>query len=242
MALDRAASHVHVSRDLDVMAAAAHYYDWIFDEIRPWLGSRVLECGAGTGTLTRRLLPLTLARLVVSDVDATFLSHLATLCQNRADVIVLDVEHPSGADVDRLRQSGIDTIVLVNVLEHVSDDAASVSVLARALPPGGRIVVFAPACPFLYSPLDRLYGHHRRYDRTRMRRVAAAAGLRVAALHYVNVGGMVAWLILHTWLRQTALVAGSVRVFDWIAPIARRIESRVRPPVGLSLLAVFAKP
>ena len=231
-----------VTRDLEVMAAAEHYYEWILEEIGPFLGRRILECGSGTGTLTGRLLALGADAILASDVDEAHLAGLRERCRwhPSADTIRLDLEDP-GPALDAIRSARIDSIVMVNVLEHIADDGACLRSLADALPRGGRIILFCPAFQALFSELDREYGHYRRYSKTAMMALGRRVGLPIVAMHYVNVPGFFAWLLLHRMLRWRGLDRGSVSIFNRLAPLARRCESLFRPPVGLSIVTVFDK-
>ena len=236
-------AQANISRDLEVMGAADNYYQWMLDEIRPHLGSRVLECGSGRGTLTARLLELRLDRVVASDFDEDYLPGLRAICSGRdsAAVILLDLEQPAESSIDRLKAEKIDSIVMINVLEHISSDERCLASLARALPSGGRIIVFAPAFPLLFSALDESYGHYRRYTKRMMRRLAERVGMRTTAMHYVNFPGFFAWLILYKLFRGTQLGNNSVSIFNRLTPMVRKVESVFRPPLGLSVVTVFEK-
>jgi SAM-dependent methyltransferase len=226
------------------MGQADAYYDWMLAEVRPWLGRRVLEVGSGRGTLTRRLLGLPLDWFVASDYDPDFLGPLRELCRRHqnAGVLHLDLETRSAVSADAVRAAGIDTVIMINVLEHIADDAACLGFLRDALPPGGRIIVFAPAFQSLYAPLDKLYGHYRRYGRSDVAALARQAGLELEERHYVNAPGFFAWALLYKVLGGRGLGSASVSAFNTLLPAIRWVESRVRPPFGLSITAVFRKP
>jgi SAM-dependent methyltransferase len=236
--------NVPVSRDLEVMGAATQYYDWILAELRPFLGRRVLETGSGHGNLTKRLFDLGLDRVAATDFDERFLVELRALCEGRenADVLRLDLQNPSAEALEYVRTSRIDSVIMVNVLEHIDDDGRCLDQLGRALLPGGRILVFGPAFQMLYAPLDRIYGHFRRYHKRDMRALATRAGLRLRETHYVNLPGFFAWFVLYKLRRARGLDSTSVSVFNAMIPVIRRLESRFRPPIGLSIFAVFEKP
>lgn len=233
----------NVTRDLDVMGSAEEYYRWIFTEIEPSLGSRVLEVGSGRGTLTRLLLAADFDKVIATDFDEAFLPGLEEVCRPHpnAEVMQLDLERPAPATLERIQAARIDSVVMINVLEHISDDVRCLEALAWTLPEGGRIVVFCPAFQWLFAPLDESYGHYRRYSKRDMITLGHRARLEIGEMHYVNLPGFFAWLLLYKVLRGRNLGTRSVSLFNSMVPVVRRLEARVRPPFGSSILAVFSK-
>jgi hypothetical protein len=132
--------------------------------------------------------------------------------------------------------------VILNVLEHIEDDAGALRRIASILPPRGRIVLLAPAFPALYGPIDHQLGHYRRYSRAGIRDLARAADLEIRKLRYMNAVGFFGWWINAHVLRRTAQSASQIHVFDRLVPAISRFESILPPPFGQSLFAVFEKP
>lgn len=136
-----------------------------------------------------------------------------------------------------------DSIVAVNVLEHIADDVGAVRRLASALPPGGTLVLWVPALEALYSTFDQAIGHYRRYDRRTLAQVMRRAGLETVELRYVNALGGVMWWLVARRLGRVPTQQWSVRLFDRVAmPVVRRLESSWSPPLGQSLLCVARVP
>lgn len=231
-----------VERDLKVLGQARRYYDWILAILRPWIGHTVLECGAGSGHMTRRLLALNGPRVIASEVEASYLPELEVLCRPpQSGVVRLDLEALTPHALELIRSLDVDTILMVNVLEHVADDAASITRLAEVLPSGGRILIMVPAHRRLYSQLDHLYGHHRRYSRADVRHLATMAGMRIRLLQSMNLPGAIAWWLLHRVIGRTSLTPAGTRMFDLCVPIIAAVERRMRPPFGQSLVAVLER-
>lgn len=136
-----------------------------------------------------------------------------------------------------------DSVVLVNVLEHVDDDAGFLAQLAQHLRPGGRIVIFVPAFETLYSDFDRAIGHHRRYRQSTMATTVDKAGLEIDDLRYVNSVGAVAWWAMVKQLRQTPARSAAVKLFDrGVVPVLRKVEARRPPRFGQSVFCVARRP
>jgi SAM-dependent methyltransferase len=222
---------------LETLDGAERYVEWVTSLVLPHVRGRVLEVGAGHGTFSGRLAAAA-TQLVVSEPSP----RAARLLRDRfagLDHIVVDDRDLEGAAAD----GPFDAVVLLNVLEHVADDEKALVQLREALAPGGRLVLFVPASEVLYSDYDRSIGHHRRYGRTELVRKVERAGLTVVDAHHVNAIGFFGWLGTAKLLRTRPTQAGLVSRYDRVAvPVARAIESRVRPPFGQSLLLVAERP
>jgi SAM-dependent methyltransferase len=222
-----------VAATLEMMDSRPRIAAWTVDRLRPWCGHRVLEVGAGMGTLSALLLDREL--LVASDVDEQMLAAMRRRFAGQAHVKVeqLDLER---LPVARLRDYRLDTVLCVNVLEHVQDDRTALAAMARLLPPGGHLLLQVPALEWLHGSLDTALGHHRRYARQPLARLLEEAGLRVVHLSYANVLGIAGWLLNSRVLRRTLLPGGQVWLYDNLSWLLR-LEDHVRLPVGMSLFA-----
>jgi SAM-dependent methyltransferase len=229
---------VHVGQEtLDTLAHADRLNRWLFDQVKDDLGERVLEIGSGVGNLTRYLLSRKL--VVASDVDER---HLDRLRQRFVEGESFRVARLDAADVDaaELRGLEIDTVMGLNVLEHVRDDERALAHMHHLLPSGGRIVLLVPAHQALYGTLDAALDHFRRYGREELREKLERAGFRVERLRFFNVPGILGWWLNGKVLRRRVLPGNQVKLFDLLVPIFR-LEERVSLPFGLSLIAVGRK-
>lgn len=222
--------------DLETLARARRLGDWMFAQFEPHLGPRAMEVGPGIGTFSERLLTHGVEDLLLLEPD---------------DVCARELERRFGGDPRvRIERHGLpdapalqtaaealDFVLCQNVLEHIDEEEATVSAMARALRPGGALGLLVPAHPRLYGSLDRHYGHHRRYTRERVRRLLADAGLAEVSLRSFNLLGVAGW-----WtkcrLGSTTLDARSMAVYERLLPFWRPLEDALRPPWGLSLVAV----
>ncbi|MGH9156660.1 MAG: glycosyltransferase [Acidimicrobiales bacterium] len=238
---ERAAAFAEADEELagvlHSLEGASNYTGWIHDLVRPFVGSRVLEVGAGHGDLTERL---------AADGHSVLATDLSKRCTDRlrsrfadeprVQVGQGDLEAVAGADE-------FDTAVLVNVLEHIEEDDKALRRLAATVRPGGHVVVFVPAFESLYSDFDRRIGHVRRYRRRQLRAKMVAAGLEVVDLRYVNSAGALAWWLVAKRLGQVPTAGGAVKVYDrGVVPLLRRLEARWRPPIGQSLFCAARRP
>jgi 2-polyprenyl-3-methyl-5-hydroxy-6-metoxy-1,4-benzoquinol methylase len=210
--------------------------------IAPYVKGRVLEIGAGIGNYSEHLLDR--PYLLLSDYDPKYVSHLSERWAKpgRVEVMRLDLSDVTEQQIELVRSRDIDTVVCLNVLEHIQDDEIVVERLARSLAPGGRLVFIHPAHRFLFSKLDRIYGHHRRYDRSDAIRLAKASGLFVSVAEHFNAVGVAGWWWNHRFLGKTSLPPAQTAAFDRLVPILRRLDPAGFGRVGLSLLMVLRKP
>ena len=222
---------------LAVMSAARRYNAWQHRRIARFVGRRVCEIGAGVGNMSVLLAGHPLERLVLTDTDPAYLDVLRDRFHARPEVTVEALTLPDPDAAARFRHHSLDTIVALNVIEHIPDDVGALSSVAGMLAPGGRAVVLVPALPVLYGSLDLELSHARRYRRAGLRSAFARAGLRVTHLFYFNVVGAAGWFWNARVRPVRQLPLRQVRWFDALVPLLQ-LEDAVPLPFGQSLVAV----
>ncbi len=230
---------VYEGRDLEAMSFARNYHRWIVSEFRPYLGDVVAEVGAGSGNVSQMLLAEPVRRLVAVEPSDQMYPLLAGRLAGEPRAQTEQVYFSTLRD--RFRET-FDSVVYVNVLEHVPDDAGELRAVWDTLKPGGHLCVFVPALSWLYSDFDASIGHFRRYHREPLRRLLREAGFEVVRLRYFDSLGILPWLVVFRLMRRR-LGGGDVAAYDrWAVPVLRAVESRVPVPLGKNLLAVARKP
>lgn len=230
-----------VENDLQVLSAANRYRSWLWDEVGPWLGQRVFEIGSGIGNYGDFLAGGEF--VIFSDYDHRYVDILRKRYGTRLNVEVLRVDGNDicAETVLHVRARRPDTILCMNVLEHIRDDETCVRAMADCLPGLGRIVLVVPAMCSLYCELDVQYEHYRRYERNDAWRLACAAGLVVTHCSHFNLLGVVGWLMNGKWQHRSRLASRHVGLFDRLVPIVRWADYLVWHRVGLSLIIVLEK-
>jgi SAM-dependent methyltransferase len=235
----KAASFAYVGTELSALAEANNYYRWVIGEFAPFLGKRVIEVGAGIGTFSQSLLQHTpLSELILVEPGENLFPLLQQRFAGEPRVTIVhgyfhELEAPATAD----------SVVLVNVLEHVAEDQALLDGAHEVLMPGGTLLLLVPALSWIYGSLDEAFGHYRRYSKASLAAKLRAAGFQIIRLSYLNLPGIVGWFLTGRVLGRKTLKSRYVRLYDrWIIPWLSRLESRWEPPCGQSLIAVGHKP
>jgi SAM-dependent methyltransferase len=224
---------------LDSLAGTARFNRWMADTIRPWVGKRVLELGAGIGNMTQHLSRLR-KLYVASDVDEEHLARLRVRFQNRPNFECVSCDLCDPGDFSALG-GGFDTVVCLNVLEHVRDDLEGLRNIRSALAPGGRAIVLVPQDQSIDGTLDKALGHCRRYSASELRKRMEQAGLRVERMLEFNRITRPGWYLNGRILRRTDFSAFQLRVFDLLVPLWRRIDTTLPWP-AVSLIAIAVNP
>ncbi|POM26908.1 hypothetical protein BTM25_13160 [Actinomadura rubteroloni] len=217
---------------------ARNYRQYEHDTVAPYVGRSMLEIGSGLGHFSENFAGR-LDYLAVSDNDPYCVGELRKRYADSADVEVIDLELPAEIGI---RQK-VDTVVMMNVLEHIKDDVQALRDLAAVTQPGGRIVIWVPGYMQLYGDFDRKVGHVTRYTPATLRASVEEAGLKAEVLKPINFLGGIAW-----WVAVRRGGTGYpdprlVRIYDrTVVPLTRLIERFVRPPFGQTVLCVARVP
>jgi len=218
------------------MAALGWYNEWLHRRFEPYLGQRILEVGSGVGNQTRFFIDR--ERVVASDVEPHYVRELSARFGGRSNVRVGSFRFPLvESDRRQLAAEGLDTIVCLNVLEHIEDDRSTLSDFASVLPSGGRLALLVPAMPALYGTLDQHLGHYRRYDVDRLSQLVRGAGFVVDEIRYLNRPGVLGWWLNSRVLKRRILPKGQLGAFRWLSPLLAHEEARA-PAWGMSLLVL----
>ncbi|MEA2239362.1 MAG: hypothetical protein QOC81_4086 [Thermoanaerobaculia bacterium] len=214
------------------------YNRWIWEAVAPFVGQRVLEAGAGSGTMTRFLYGREL--IVATDKETPYIDRLRNAFRRRPGIQVerLDLDSDSAL---ALAHYNFDTVMCINVLEHTADDAAALRRVHQLLTPGGRVVIFVPAGKDLFGTLDRGIGHQRRYDQNELLAMLREAGFEIEDSFYQNRASMLAWQLNSKVFNRSALPGAQTKIFDRLVPLLKAFDGN-RPKKGLSLIAIGRKP
>lgn len=218
--------------NLEAMEEAENYNRYLLDLIaRHAEGTKVLDFGAGNGTFARPCR--------ARGMDVTALEP-----DGRLQTMLQDAGVPAVGDVAALPDASFDYAYSLNVLEHIPDDVAALRALRVKLKPGGRLLVYVPAFPVLFTSMDAKVGHVRRYTRATLRANVAAAGFRVHDVRYADSLGFMATLVFKALDSGTGDVNRPLlRLYDRLVfPVSRAVDAVTHRWFGKNLVLVASRP
>jgi len=229
-----------VKEDLEQMTRAVNYLEYQYRMIKPHLGKRIMEIGSGIGTFTARLLRIAEIVVSIEPNKYCFGKLQDDLGCNKS--LVLVNKKIEECHCPELQSYLPDTIICLNVLEHIEDDSATIENFYRILKPGGKLLLVVPSPDWAFGVIDRAVGHFRRYSRNQLSSLVKKNGFREVYTRYYNPIGLVGWL----WNGKVAgIVKQSDRqiyIFDrLVIPLQSFIEKWIKFPLGQSLLLVAVK-
>lgn len=236
---DHVGSEFGAETELEHLATADSFFDWIVDSFRGAVGGEVLEVGAGIGTVASRLVRHPGARVTAIEPAANLFPRLADAAARHG----FTARQTTSTELVVEAPGTFDTVVYVNVLEHIRDDVAEVRQAHALCAPGGRLCIFVPATPGIYGTLDRKSGHYRRYRKAELVRAVEAGGFRVDDVRYFDVVGLVPYWLAYRVLQVQSLGGASTSLFAKVlVPMSRAAQRLlVRPPFGKNLILTATK-
>jgi glycosyltransferase involved in cell wall biosynthesis len=227
------------AKTLHALSAAPRFNRWMADTIRPYVGERVLEIGSGIGNLSRALLPGK-KRYVATDINPEHLARLAARFPHRMNLEAhfCDLTRPS--DFERFSNS-MDTVICLNVLEHVEDDPMGLANIYSALDRGGRAIVLVPEGQSVFGTIDVALGHFRRYSEEELSKKMEAAGFQVERVLRFNRVSRFPWYVSGRILKRTSLDWNQMQVYDRMVWLWRRIDPFL-PWKPTSIIGIARKP
>jgi SAM-dependent methyltransferase len=220
-----------------LFAAESPYRRWLVSLVADSVGRRVLEVGVGVSSWGvffpgREL-------WVAIDKDSHRLG--VARAEPAADGTRFEEVDIASDQALALAEHRFDTVLCVNTLEHIEDDPRALENMHAVLTERGRLALIVPAIQALYGPLDRRYGHHRRYNREGLEQALARAGFVSRRLRYVNLLGALGWFVHGRVPASAGAPARSFALFNRLLPASRFLDRLLGPPLGLSLVATACR-
>jgi len=229
---DEYGSHI-----LTELERARRFNLWMGETLRPYIGDRVIEIGAGIGSLTDQFIPRDL--YVASDVNPNYLHYLRSYALGKPYLRVMHIDAGNPQHFSEL-EGQFDTAIMLNVLEHVPDEQQALRNLLSTLKPGGRAIVLVPQHPGLYGTLDRVLEHRERYTAAHLEQSLTEAGFGVEKIFDFNRFSVPGWWINGKVLGKKRFSRWQLKALDTMMPLMKRID-RMWPWGGLSVVAIGVK-
>lgn len=233
-------TYYYIGSELELFREAHLWKDYYRSFVAPHLGPRVLEVGAGLGGTTQHLCYRDHQRWVCLEPDTVLAGEIERLRGQGQLPAFCAIQVGTVADLPA--NDLYDSILYIDVLEHIADDRAEMDRAAAHLLPHGKLIVLAPAHNWLFSPFDAAIGHYRRYDRWLMQE-AAPPGLECVALRYLDSVGLLASLGNRLFLRRSMPSLKQIHFWDRrLVPSSRFVDWLLRYRLGKSILGIWRKP
>ena len=228
----------YVGAELELFSAAQNWKRYWSAKVQPAIHGDVVEVGAGIGANTPLLDVGPRGRWICLEPDAKLLVKLrasqASAVRQYENVVGTLSSLPAG--------ECFDTLIYIDVLEHIEDDKAELAAAAKRLKPGGSLVVLSPAHQRLYTPFDKAIGHFRRYN-LKMMRDAGPAELKAEKVIYLDSVGLLASTANLLFLKQSMPSAAQIQMWDsWMVPVSKLIDPLLGYSVGKTVVGVWRKP
>ena len=229
----------YIGAELDVFVHATNWKRYWASVILPYLGERVLDVGAGIGATAKTLVMKSYERWVELEPDRAMCDRIREA--QAAHEIPAHYEVKTGITKDLSESGSFDTVLYIDVLEHIEDDAAELVFAGDLLTSGGHIVVVAPAHNFLYTAFDKEIGHFRRYN-TQSLIAATPPGFEIVKLCYLDSVGMLASLGNKLILQSGSPTVAQIKLWDRVmVPVSRCLDVVLLRKLGKSIVCVYQK-
>lgn len=212
--------------------------EWLFETIDAYIGQRILELGCGLGNLVEHLQGREL--VVGVDVDQGSVDYVNSVYGELGNIHAYQYDASDPGIVD-LKHFKFDTIISLNVFEHIERDVQALKHARELLVPGGRLVLIVPAHMFLYGTMDSSIGHYRRYDLKGLQEKLSNVGLDIVQQKYVNPLGALGWFVNGRVLHKKVPPVGQLKLFNRVMPLVVTAEKILRVPFGLSVLSISTR-
>ncbi len=227
-------------KTLELLSSVESYNKWTFEIIEPFIGNVILEAGCGKGTFTSYLLKK--GKVVATDISGSYLREVEQAYKDNPNLIGTikwDLSDVNG--LQNFSNVVFDTVVCLDVLEHIENDDMALRNLNRLLPVGGMLVLKVPVIKCIYGTLDVHLGHYRRYSKKEIHTKVLQHGFEVLKQRYLNIIGILGWYLNGVILRKSIIPIGQLRTYEKMVPFLKFIEGIFPPPSGQSLFLMCRK-
>ncbi len=223
---------------LQSISSARRFTRWMVRVIEPWLGRNILEIGSGIGNISR-FLPRR-ETLTLTDIDPVSMRILNSSFHDDPHVRIARLDLNSDEDFQALPDGNYDSVVCLNVLEHIDDDTSALRRIHSVLSPGGTLALLVPQYPWLFGSYDEDVEHKRRYSKSGLKRIMSEAGFEILHVQSFNMLAIPAWWLNSVLLRRHSMGRMQMKLFDMMVPLMRLLEGHMPLP-GISLVAIGRK-
>lgn len=224
-------SYIGIST-LESMSQADFYNKWTLSKFDKYLMGEILEVGCGIGNFTQTLSKY--GKVFAIDID-----------KNQLEGIKNNKKMNTGyGDIEKgeyfFKKKTFDTVVCINVLEHIEDDMKALSHIYKLLKKGGNLILLVPIHQFLFGEIDKSIDHFRRYNPEDLKKIIEDLKFNILSLKKINFLGAIGWFISGKIFRNKQVTENKIKLFEFISPLLY-LENLIEPPIGTSVLIIAQK-
>ena len=232
--------------NLDIISGNYNFNDWMYKQIKTRLKENIgniLEVGSGLGTFSEKIFRDmgSSSHLMLTDFSARYVQSLKTRYSPFQNVSVDRMDLNSREEYSKIGYGKYDSIIALNVLEHLRDDELALQELYKMLKNGGILIILVPCHKFLYNVIDEKLGHYRRYTKKEIRYKINKTNFTLACMHYFNTAGMVGWFFNGNVLKNPEINRTASKWFDKLIPVLNYLDRITSKITGLSLICCLKK-
>lgn len=221
---------------LESMNQADRYNQWTLNQFKEFLKGKILEVGCGIGNFTKSLLEY--GEVYGIDIRKDYVEKTEKiLSKSNVRIGLGDIEKGKYF----FKNEKFDTVVCINVLEHIKQDDLVINNMYKILNKEGYLVLITPSHPFLYGEIDKSIGHYRRYTKKAIVAKLESSGFKILKFRSLNLIGSIGWFISGRILKNKIVDQSKIKLFNLLAPIFLRIEDLINSPFGTSFLIIAKK-
>jgi len=226
--------------NLETATKRKNFTKWVLDEVSPVLKGNILEVGSGLGTFSEYIIErFPESSITLSDVSHIYVKNLEEkFGSKKVDVYKLDLN--DSEDFQKILHKKFDSIIAINVLEHIKDDKLALRQLHDLLNLDGTLVILVPANKFLYNVIDKSIDHWRRYTKDELRTKLQECHFSIKRMFSFNILGMIGWYVNGNICKNPVINKQASGIFDKLIPIMKMVEKLLGRKIGLSIIC-FAK-
>ncbi|MCL4416742.1 MAG: class I SAM-dependent methyltransferase [Actinobacteria bacterium] len=223
------------TKTLENMNQAKFYNQWTLSKFVKYLKGDILEVGCGIGNFTQILSKF--GDITAIDIDESLIRRFDKHGSNKITAGYGDIEK----DEYFFKEKTFDTIVCVNVLEHISDDKKALQNMYKLLKKEGKLILLVPIYDFLYGEIDKAINHFRRYKPGKIQKQLESIGFSIESGRKLNFLGALGWFVAGRILKEQNVEEKNIKIFNLFAPLILRFENLIEPPIGTSILIIAKK-
>ena len=228
---------------LNVIAAADKFNNWMYQTIKPFLKGNILEIGSGIGNITQCVINDNF-KVTASDIRDNYCAMLQDRFGENPylnEIRNIDIVHPEFDNEYKDLFDKFDSIVALNIVEHVENDGLAIKNCKKLLRQEGNLIILVPAYMGLYNQFDKELEHFRRYTKSTLEKIFIAAGLKINKTQYFNFIGILGWWFSGRILRKKTIPGGQMKLYNTLVPIFKLVDKVMLNKVGLSVITFGTK-